>query len=173
MDKPRIDKPCTDDAKSTDEAKTQQRLNHVEPTDHSEPSLVDVLSAYSEAGFDGDAFATDGGMILCGSCRSTLSPDHIDVHSIRRLEGTSDPSDNIAILAIICPVCESHATMVLKYGPEASPDEVTIWHQTNETRSSPILPANMAPGEDRPDTEATMTRTPRTQSEMPPPIEFE
>ena len=172
MDEPSMQKPCIDKP-SADDAKTHPPLNHAEPTDHSEPSLVDVLSAYSEAGFDGDAFATDGGMILCGSCRSTLSPDHIDVHSIRRLEGTSDPSDNIGILAIICPVCESHATMVLKYGPEASPDEVAIWHQTNETRNSPILPANMAPGEDRPDPEATITRTPTTQSEMPPPIEFE
>lgn len=138
-----------------------------------EPSLVEVLATYSEAGFDGDAFAVEDGMILCGSCQSKLSPDHIDVHSIRRLEGTSDPSDNVGVVAIICPVCHARSTMVLKYGPEASPDEVTIWHQTNDRRNSLILPADMAPGEKDPHVGAPVYATPTPQPDLPPPTEFE
>lgn len=140
--------------------------------DHAEPSLVEVLDSYSAAGFDGDAFAVEGGMILCGSCQSKLSPDHIEVHSIRRLEGTSDPSDNMGVFAIICPVCKSQSTMVLKYGPEASPDELAIWHQTKDRRDSTILPSDMAPGEQDPYVAAPMHTTP-TQPELPPPTEFE
>jgi hypothetical protein len=137
-----------------------------------EPTLVDVLAGYAAAGFDGDAFASEGGMILCGACQSKLSPDHIDVHSIRRLEGTSDPSDNIGVVAIVCPVCGSQATMVLKYGPEASSDEVAIWHQTNDRRNSIILPSDMAPGEDGLDVSVPVVAPPKP-SDMPPPIEFE
>ncbi len=142
-------------------------------TNQTEPSLVDVLDAYSEAGFSGDAFATDGGMILCGSCQSKLSPNHIDVHSIRRLEGASDPSDNMGVVAIICPVCGSQATMVLKYGPEATSDEVTIWHETNDRRNSSILPADMPSGEDQAHVGPPTIRLPTVQPELPPPREFE
>ncbi len=141
-------------------------------TDHAEPSLVDVLSSYAEAGFSADAFAVAGGMILCGSCQSTLTPSHIAVYSIRRLEGTSDPSDNLGVVAIICPVCGAQATMVLKYGPEASPDEVTIWQQTTDRRDSVILPADMAPGEKAADGHLETGGT-SAQKDMPPPIEFE
>ncbi len=139
-------------------------------TDHEESSLTEVLKAYAEAGFGADAFATDGGMILCGSCQSTLSPDHIDVHSIRRLEGTSDPSDNVGVVAVICPVCGSQATMVLKYGPDASPSEVTIWHHTNDRRNSTILPPDMAPSEE---TSLPNSSAPSTKRDLSLPIEFE
>jgi hypothetical protein len=156
----------------TEHPNTEQP-NHEEAVVQAEPSLVEVLDSYSAAGFDGDAFATEGGMILCGSCQSKLSPDHIDVHSIRRLEGTSDPSDNIGVVAIVCPVCKSQATMVLKYGPEASPDEVAIWHQTNDRRTSTILPADMPPSEHEPHVGPPVHATPTRQPELPPPTEFE
>jgi hypothetical protein len=138
-----------------------------------EPSLTEVLGAYSEAGFDGDAFAHEGGMILCGSCQSMLAPEHIDIHSIRRLEGESDPSDNVGVVALICPVCNAQATMVLKYGPEATPDEVTIWQQTNDRRSSMILPPDMAPQESSETSGGAAYSTPSAKPELPPPTEFE
>lgn len=140
-----------------------------------ETSLIDVLSSYAAAGFDGDAFASDEGRILCGSCQSRLSPDHINVHSIRRLEGTSDPADNAGVVAIICPVCQGRATMVLKYGPDASPEEVAIWQKTNDCRDSDILPPDMAPGEDAPEAQAPVAAaaTPGAWPNFPPPVEFE
>jgi hypothetical protein len=145
----------------------------VATTDQPEPSLVEVLDAYAQAGFSADAYAAEGGMILCGSCQSRMSPDHIDVHSIRRLEGASDPSDNMAVLAIICPVCRAHSTMVLKFGPEATPDEVTIWRQTNDRRASEVLPADMPPAEDTSTAPPPAFSTPSAKPELPPPVEFE
>lgn len=142
-------------------------------TDQPEPSLVEVLAEYADAGFDADAFAAEGGMILCGSCQSLLSPDHIDIYSIRRLEGSSDPSDNVGVVAIICPVCKAKATMVLKYGPEATVDETAIWHHTNDRRASPILPPDMPPGEDTAARLPPEFSTPSAKPELPPPVEFE
>jgi hypothetical protein len=150
-----------------------EQLHHNESTDHEEPSLVEVLGAYSEAGFNGDAFASKDGLILCGSCQSHLSPHYIGVHSIRRLEGKSDPSDNIGVVAIICPVCQSHATMVLKYGPEASPEEVAIWLGTKDRRKDWALASAHPPSEDRLHKGPPVYGTPTAKPEMPPPIEFE
>ena len=123
---------------------------------NSEPSLLEILAYYAEAGFSADAYAADGGRVLCGTCQSSITPDHLDVHSIRRLEGASDPSDMVGVIAIICPVCDAHATAVLKYGPEASPDEIEIWQRTNDLRHSEILGGHMAPGEDDPEVIASV-----------------
>ena len=123
---------------------------------NSEPSLLEILAYYAEGGFGADAHATDGGRILCGSCQSLITPERLDVHSIRRLEGASDPSDMVGVIAIICPVCNAHATAVLKFGPEASPDEIEIWQRTKDLRSSDTLGGHMAPGEDDPAVIATV-----------------
>jgi hypothetical protein len=158
------------DMENSDMENTEHMPSPPIPT---EPSLTDVLSSYSQAGFNSDAFAQADGMILCGSCQSSLAPGHIDVHSIRRLEGTSDPADNVGVVAIICPVCQAKATMVLKYGPEASPDEVTIWQETNDCRTSATLPPDMAPGEDSSEVRSPAPRTSAHQATLPPPVEFE
>jgi hypothetical protein len=177
---------------STDEPENDQLPQFTTPSPndlsdaHPEPSVVEILRDYAGAGFNGDAFASEYGLILCGSCQSRLAASYVQVYSIRRLEGASDPADNLAVLAIICPVCQSRATMVLKYGPDASPDEVTIWHQTKDCRDRKILPGDMAPGENTIDKHAdhtieaplpTAARAAATASkphrELPPPIEFE
>ena len=92
----------------------------------------------------------------CDWLQSLIAPDHMDVHSIRRLEGASDPSDMVGVLAIICPVCDNHATVVLKFGPEASPDEIEIWQRTKDLRESSTLDGHMAPGENDPASVATV-----------------
>ena len=118
-----------------------------ETNESMEPTLVAILAAYASDGFDRDAFAAPDGRLLCGSCQSLIAPDHIAIQSIRRLEGQSDPADMMGVVAIICPVCDAHATAVLKFGPEASHEENQIWQRTTDERSSDTLPGNSAPGE--------------------------
>ena len=120
-------------------------------SESSEPTLMEILSYYSQDGFTGDAYATEDGMIRCDTCSSLVTPEHVDVHSIRRLEGQSDPSDSLGVIALVCPVCGAKATMVLKYGADASVGEIAIWQETNDARSSELLPPNSAPGEDDPE----------------------
>jgi hypothetical protein len=112
-----------------------------------ESTLVEIDREYSEAGFATDVFVTDGAMLMCSNCDSLLSPDFVDIHSIRRIEGASDPADQSAIIALICPVCGSGGTAVLQYGPEARPEEVEIWQRTKDRRSSDILPSSSTPPE--------------------------
>ena len=135
--------------RSTPESNVPTRVE-----EHHEISVMEVLAHYAAAGFDGDAFVTAGGRMKCGSCDSLIAPTQVDIHSIRRLEGASDPSDMVGVIAMICPVCKSRLTAVLKYGPEASEDETAVWHLTHDLRSSNVLSGNMAPGEDQPDFES-------------------
>jgi hypothetical protein len=106
-------------------------------------TMTDVLAHYAEASFAGDAFASTGGQISCGTCSSCLSPANVAIEGMRRIEGASDPSDMAAVLAIICPVCQTKATLVLKFGPEASVDEIAIWHvlkvQTEKITASNLV----------------------------------
>jgi len=120
-----------------------------EPTDPgaTEPTIVDIDREYAEAGFHTDMFVTDDAMLRCSGCNSLVSPDHVDVHSIRRLEGASDPADMCAVIALICPVCQAHGTAVLRFGPEAGPEEVEVWQRTNDRRTSGLLPSSATPVE--------------------------
>lgn len=117
-------------------------------TGNEETTLVQVLGEYAAAGFDTDAFATEDGRLLCGACGVTSDPAAVDVHSIRRLEGESDPSDMSGVLALVCPACGAHATAVLRFGPEASAGDQALWLDTKDRRASETLPRDATPAED-------------------------
>lgn len=117
-------------------------------TGHPEPTMVQVLAEYAEAGFDADAFTTEGGRLLCGACGVASEPGSVDVHSIRRLEGASDPSDMSAVLALVCPACGARCTAVLRFGPEAGAGDQAVWLDTKDRRSSDTLPGDATPAED-------------------------
>ena len=42
------------------------------------------------------------------------------------LEGASDPDDMILVIAASCPVCSTGGTVVLGYGPNASPEDADL-----------------------------------------------
>lgn len=44
----------------------------------------------------------------------------MQVDSLYRVEGASDPDDMAAVVAVTCPRCSAKGALVLKYGPEAS-----------------------------------------------------
>jgi hypothetical protein len=73
----------------------------IEATD--ETTLTAVLASYDSAGFDAQLAATDEGQVHCYSCGSNADPHDVKLHSLRRLEGASDPADMIAIAAVFCP----------------------------------------------------------------------
>ncbi len=134
MNAPRFsaDRPSTDADIVGIESGVRVNGPTMEPADE---TMTDVLAEYAEAGFVGDAFASTGGQISCGTCSWCLSPAHVAIEGMRRLEGASDPSDMAAVLAIVCPVCQTKATLVLKFGPEASVDEIAIWQHVRKVQT--------------------------------------
>jgi hypothetical protein len=85
-------------------------------------SLLDDLGAL---GFTGQ-FDVHGGGVRCLRCRVTTATPAVAVEDLRRLEGASDPADMLAVVALRCPHCGTRGTLVLNYGPEATPEDAEV-----------------------------------------------
>jgi hypothetical protein len=114
------------------------------PSDNT--TLVEVIAGYRDAGFDGDFYAEEGGIVRCGSCDSTIEADRIEMQSLRRLEGASDPADMAAVVALECPICGRRGTLVLTFGPSASAADQDVLGVLRDRRGGD-LPGASAPGQ--------------------------
>jgi hypothetical protein len=89
--------------------------------------LAEVLRIAEEHGYGGQFDLDDeGGGCRCGACGTVSSPDEVQVDSLQRLEGASDPAEMSAVLEVTCPNCGQQGTVVCRYGPEASPGEAAL-----------------------------------------------
>ena len=91
------------------------------PSDNT--TLVAVLAAAEAEGYAGDLFVTEDAQLRCGACRQDFDPREMELQGLRRLEGASDPADMAAVLCLECPRCHTKGTAVVKFGPEAEPQE--------------------------------------------------
>jgi hypothetical protein len=79
-------------------------------------------------------------------------PGAVELVSIRRLEGASDPADMLAVVALRCPACGAQGVLTLGYGPDTSPEEADVLLGLEDHRgASAAVPADAAPGEDTSD----------------------
>ena len=115
-----------------------------EPSDNT--TLSAVLADYASAGYAGDFRAGDDG-VQCGTCGVVSAMERIEVDSLRRLEGASDPADMAAVLATVCPACGTQGTLVVRYGPEMSEAEVMLLQHSQDRRYDNGLPPAAAPSE--------------------------
>jgi hypothetical protein len=88
--------------------------------------LADLLSTFELEGYRGQMAARPGGRILCMGCHQESDADDMQVDGLQRVEGASDPADMLAVAALVCPICSTHGTLVLSYGPEADPDDSEV-----------------------------------------------
>jgi len=70
--------------------------------------------------------ARQGARLICFTCHTESDAADVDVESLRRTEGASDPDDMLAVVALTCPQCGTRATVVLGYGPEAAEDDAEV-----------------------------------------------
>jgi hypothetical protein len=64
-----------------------------------------------------------------------VSPaSEVRLAQLARTEGASDPADETAIAALICPRCDARGTAVLTYGPEAPPDDAEVLRLLGDER---------------------------------------
>lgn len=102
------------------------------PSDNT--TMVSVIETFRERGFDADFFVTSESTVRCGACRHEIAPTELDVDVIRRMEGASDPADMAAILGLTCPSCGAKGTAVVKFGPEAGPEEDDVLRALDDHR---------------------------------------
>jgi hypothetical protein len=113
------------------------------PSDHT--TLTEVIDGYREAGFDGDFWAEEGGKLRCNHCGSVAGAQQFTMHSLRRLEGASDPDDMVAVVASTCPTCQSNGTLVLGYGPMSSKTDADVLLAMQDHRDSDVLSPDSGP----------------------------
>jgi hypothetical protein len=101
------------------------------PTDR---TLLSVLEQLRADGYERDMFITPDALIRCGVCHHDARPEELELHAIRRLEGASDPADEAAVLALTCTVCGARGTAVVRYGPEAEPQDVAVLQAVEDLR---------------------------------------
>jgi hypothetical protein len=94
------------------------------PSDNT--TLTAVLDELTEAGFAGSFVPRAGGALLCTTCRETFQATELEPEQVRRLEGASDPDDEVVVIAAACPRCGAHGSMTLGYGPTASDDDAGV-----------------------------------------------
>jgi len=86
-----------------------------------EMTLVEALESLVSEGFVGDfrVVASDGPMIRCAGCGMLIPPADAEVLRLLRLEGESDPSEEVFVAGLRCPRCGALGTLVATYGPMA------------------------------------------------------
>lgn len=110
-------------------------------------TLTDLIDLYDDAGFGSSWEITTAGSLRCGACEREMAPSSVPMHSLRRVEGASDPADVAAVLALTCPYCGTRGTLVIMYGPEMSADESDVLSALHDRRSDDVAPSHGAPGE--------------------------
>jgi len=116
-----------------------------DPSDYT--TLTEVLSAYASGGFEGSFGANEGGVLECYTCDARFDAATVQMSSLRRLEGASDPADMMAVVALSCPRCSMRGTAVLGFGPTASAADSDVFGALRDHRGDDLAPGNSAPGE--------------------------
>jgi hypothetical protein len=97
-------------------------------------TLVAVVQAFEDDGYTGHFGAREEAMVICFACRKETPAKEVRLESLRRTEGASDPADMAAVAAVVCPHCGQKGTLVMHYGPEATPEEDEVLRDLEDDR---------------------------------------
>ena len=89
-------------------------------------SLAELIGTFESEGYRGQMAVREDGNILCLGCHQESHASEFQIDGLERMEGASDPDDMLAVMALVCPVCSTHGTLVVSYGPEAGPEDVEV-----------------------------------------------
>jgi hypothetical protein len=126
---------------------TPTQMRREEPGVPSDVTTVTELVDGGQARGYTEQFVLTPTGIRCQACGERRDPAEYGFESLRRLEGASDPDDAQAVLAVHCPVCDAAGSLVVNYGPAASPEESDALAAMQDRRSTSAIPAGEAPGE--------------------------
>lgn len=93
--------------------------------------LRSVQARLEADGFVGDLVAFEGLLHLAGTEQS-FEPSELRVVETARFEGTSDPDEEAILMALATVEGEPVGLYVTPYGPEMSPEDVTVVQQLRD-----------------------------------------
>jgi hypothetical protein len=83
-------------------------------------TLLEVLDQARASGFGGSFDVISAEAVGCLQCGRSSPARLFKVARVHRLEGASDPADELIVIEVTCPECGRGGTLTLVYGPAAS-----------------------------------------------------
>jgi hypothetical protein len=89
-------------------------------------TVSELVARYEEQGYVMSFSVEPEGNVRCGACRTVSDAQDVHVDAIARAEGPSDPADMAMVAIVRCPWCTVAGTLVVGYGPMASPEDADV-----------------------------------------------
>ena len=67
-----------------------------------------------------------GARVHCSACDQRVDARDTQIVDVRRLEGSSDPTEMAAVVGLRCPRCHSLGKLVVSFGPMASAEDQDV-----------------------------------------------
>jgi hypothetical protein len=94
-------------------------------------TLVRAIDSLEARGFKGQFRAKRDGLVQCLACEAKAPAFEVAVEKMVRVEGVSDPDDMGLVVAVQCKQCRTKGTLVLAFGPRATPEDAEIIQSLN------------------------------------------
>ncbi len=88
-------------------------------------SLAEILGRLAAAGYTSDFYAR-GGKVGCPDCAELVDPANLIVDELVRLEGDSDPDEELIVYALSAGPCGRKGTFTIAFGPAVTPDDEAV-----------------------------------------------
>jgi hypothetical protein len=108
-------------------------------------TIADFIRDFEQQGFTSEFSVRPGGRLRCSSCGRRVRAGDVSVHSLRRVEGVSDPADQSLIGALECPECGSLGTATFCHGAHCPPEDGEVLRQLHDVRPSTAATAGALP----------------------------
>ena len=95
--------------------------------------LATVLEKFVADGYTADFFARDGGL-ACAQCDDIVDPGRVVIEDVARLEGASDPDEEVIVYALSEGPCGRKGTYVVYFGHSTPSDDIAIEHALRDAR---------------------------------------
>ncbi len=95
--------------------------------------MTDILERLAGDGYDADFFARDG-KLMCRECDEAVDPSAVVIERVERLEGDSDPDEEVAVFAISEGPCGRKGTYTVVYGPNVPEADAAIELELRDAR---------------------------------------
>jgi hypothetical protein len=105
-------------------------------------TLREVLDDFESSGYQGHFAARENSQVECLACHQLVAAKDVGLDALRRLEGASDPDDMLAVGAVRCAHCGCLGTLILNYGPEATPEDTGVLLGLEDDRRGPGVEPN-------------------------------
>ncbi len=84
-----------------------------------------MLRRLTAAGYTADFFAR-GGKLACGECDDLIEPSRVVIDDLVRLEGDSDPDEEVVVYALSEGPCGRRGTYTIVYGSAAPDADIAV-----------------------------------------------